>query len=153
MYQIASKLIGKRYTVRVSGIDKQFAERVMKLSDSKVELYLPRRNFNEMESKRTFNTLTAKHVASLNFAGWEKIPDAIKAFLAAQVRMVLGDRNNSPAMCVITWSPDGAAKHAEVTKETGRSGFIIKMSSNYGFPVVNIQKQSSEAIIEKNFGL
>lgn len=153
LYQIASKLIGKRYTVRVSGIDKQFAERVMKLSDSKVELYLPWRNFNEMESKRTFNTLTAKHVASLNFAGWEKIPDAIKAFLAAQVRMVLGDRNNSPAMCVITWSPDGAAKHAEVTKETGRSGFMIKMSSNYGFPVVNIQKQSSEAIIEKNFGL
>ena len=56
-------------------------------------------------------------------------------------------------MCVITWSQDGASKHAEVTKETGRSGFMIKMSSNYGFPVVNIQKQSSEAIIEKNFGL
>lgn len=153
LYHIASKLIGKRYTVRVSGIDKQFAERVMKLSDSKVELYLPWRNFNEMESKRTFNTLTAKHVASVNFAGWEKIPDAIKAFLAAQVRMVMGDRNNSPTMCVITWSQDGASKHAEVTKETGRSGFMIKMSSNYGFPVVNIQKQSSEAIIEKNFGL
>lgn len=153
LYQLASKLIGKRYTVRVSGIDKQFAERVMKLSDSKVELYLPWRNFNEMDSKHTFNTLTSKHVASLHFAGWEKVPDAIKAFLAMQVRMVMGDRNNSATMCVITWSPDGASKHAEVTKDTGRSGFMIKMSSNYGFPVVNTQKQSSEVIIEKNFGL
>lgn len=153
LYQIASKLIAKRFTVRVSGIDKAFAERVMKLSDTKVELYLPWRNFNEMDSKHTFNTLTSKHVASLHFGGWEKVPDAIKAFLAMQVRMVMGDRNNSSTMCVVTWSPDGASKHAEVTKETGRSGFMIKMSSTYGYPVVNTQKQSSEAIIEKNFGL
>lgn len=153
LYQIASKLIAKRYTVRVYGVDKPFVERVMKLSDSKVELYLPWRNFNEMDSKHTFNTLTAKHVASVNFGGWEKIPDSVKAILSGQVRMVMGDRNNSPTMCVITWSPDGASKHAEVNKETGRSGFMIKLASTYGFGVINTQKQLSETIIEKNFGL
>ncbi|WP_396190475.1 hypothetical protein [Flavobacterium sp.] len=153
LFNLASKLIGKRYTVRVMGLDKEFAERVMKLSDSKVELYLPWRNFNEMDSKRTFNTLTAKHVASVNFAGWEKVPDGVKGILASQVRYLFGDRNNSPAMCLITWSPDGASKFGEVNKETGKTGFIIKMGSNYNFPVINMQKQSSDAVIEKHFGL
>lgn len=153
LYAVASKLIAKRYTVRVIGLDKEFAERVMKLSSEKVELYLPWRNFNEMESKRTFNTLTAKHVASTQFAGWEKVPDGVKGILASQVRLMFGDKNNSPAKCLITWSPDGASKFAEVTKETGKMGFIIKMSSNYGYPVINFQKQSSEAIVEKYFSL
>ena len=151
--KISSKLISKGFTVRIYGMDKPFVERLQKLSSSKVELYLPWRNFNELESKRTWNTLTAKHVAQVNFAGWEKIPDGVKGSLAGQVRLLLGDRNNSPAKCLITWSKDGAGKAAEVSKETGRSGFIIKLASTYAFPVINVQKPSSEAIIEKNFGL
>ena len=150
---IASKLIGKGFTVRVYGTDKPFVEKIQKLSGSKVELYLPWRNFNELESKRTWNSLTAKHVAQQNFAGWEKVPDAVKGILAGQVRLLLGERNNSPANCLITWSADGASKAGEVSKETGRAGFIIKLAATFAFPVINMQKSSSEAIIEKNFGL
>lgn len=153
LYNIASKLIARKYTVRVYGTDKDFAERVRSLSSQFVEIYLPWRNFNEIDSKHTFNTLTAKDLAMKNFSGWEKVPDAVKGILSGQVRMIFGDRNNSICMCLITWSADGASKAIEVTKDTGRASFIIKLASTYGFPVLNISKQSSGPLIERTFGI
>ena len=152
-YQLASKLIGKGYTVRLNSDDPEFVKQVQTLSSKNVELYLPWRNFNQLESKHTYNTLTAMDVAQRNFQGWEKIPDAVKAILAAQVRMVFGDRNNSIALMIITYSGDGASRIAELTKDTGRVSFIIKMACTYGFSVVNMGKQSSESLLQKYFDL
>lgn len=153
MFDIASKMIAKKMTVRVNGDDKIFIDRLRTLSDDKVEAYVPWRGFNEIESKRTFNTLTAKHVASLHFLGWEKIPDSVKAILASQVRLMFGDRNNSISLCLITWSRDGASKAAEVSKETGRGSFIVKMASSFGFPVLNLMRPQAQAMVEKTFSL
>jgi len=153
LYNIASKLINKKITIRVNGDDKEFADRLTALSDSHVEVYIPWKGFNNMESKHSWNTLTSKHLAQLHFPGWDKIPDSVKALMARNVRMVFGDKNNSIAMCIITWSKDGASKATEVTKDTGRSSFIIKMASSYGFPIVNVAKQTAENILEKTFGL
>lgn len=153
MFNLASKMIAKKMTVRINGDDKVFIDNLRNLTNDKLEVYLPWRNFNEIDSKRTFNTLTCKHVASVHFGGWEKISDPIKAILSSQVRLVFGDRNNSIALCVITWSKDGASKMGEVSKETGRSSFIIKMSSSYGFPVLNVQRPQVPGLIESTFSL
>jgi hypothetical protein len=152
-YHLASKLIGKGYTIRLNPDDPDFVRQVQALSTKNVELYLPWRNFNQLESKHTFNTLTSKDVAQRHFPAWEKIPDAVKAMLANQVRMIFGDRNNSIALMLITFSPDGASRIAEITKDTGRVSFIIKMACSYGFSVVNMGKQSSESLLEKYFDL
>lgn len=153
LYNIASKLINKKLTVRVNGDDKDFYDRINTLSDNHLEVYTPWKNFNNIETKHYYNTLTSKHIANQHFPGWEKIPDGVKAMLARNVRMMFGDKNNSIALCLITWSKDGASKASEVTKDTGRSSFIIKMSSSFGFPVVNIAKNTAENILEKSFGL
>lgn len=153
LFHIASKLIAKGYTVRIFGDDKEFVQKVTAVSTKFVEVYLPWRNFNEIESKHTWNTLTAKDIAAKQFSGWDKIPDAVKGILASQVRIIFGDRNNSPVMSLITWSRDGATRASEVTKDTGRVGFIIKMASSYGFGVLNIAKESSGAIIERTYGI
>lgn len=153
LYNIASKLIAKKYTVRVYGTDKDFVDRVKSLSSQFVEVYLPWRNFNEIESKHTFNTITSKEMARQHFSGWDKVPDGVKSILAGQVRLIFGDRNNSISLCVITWSTDGASRAAEVTKDTGRASFLIKLAATYGFPVLNISKQSSGPIIERTFGI
>jgi hypothetical protein len=152
-YHLASKLIGKGYTIRLNPDDPDFVRQVQALSTKNVELYLPWRNFNQLESKHTFNTLTSKDVAQRHFPAWEKLPDAVKAMLASQVRMIFGDRNNSIALMLITFSPDGASRIAEITKDTGRVSFIIKMACSYGFSVVNMGKQSSESLPEKYFDL
>lgn len=153
LYDIASKLIAKKMTVRINADDKAFIDRLRVLNDDKVEVYLPWRGFNQIESKKTFNTVTCKDVAAKHFMGWEKIPDSVKAIIASQVRMMFGDRNNSIALCLVTWSKDGASKATEVNKDTGRGSFIIKMSSSYGFPVLNLQKPQALAAIEKSFNI
>lgn len=153
LYNIASKLIAKGFTIRVYGTDKAFVDRVAALSSKFVEVYLPWRNFNEIDSKHTFNGLTCKDIAQKNFIAWEKIPDAVKGILSGQVRLIFGDRNNSVAMYIITWTKDGASRGPEVTKDTGRCGFLIKMASSYGFPVLNISKQSSGQFLERTFGI
>lgn len=153
LYNIASKLIQKKYTVRVHGADKEFCDKVSGLSDKFVEVYLPWRMFNDNPSKHTFNTATSKEIARVNFLGWEKIPDSVKAILASQVRIIFGDRNNSIVRCLITWSKDGASRTPEITKDTGRSGFIIKVAATHSFPVINISKESSGSDIERSFGI
>lgn len=154
LYNIASKLINKKITVRVNGDDKEFCGKLMALSSQFVEVYVPWKGFNDMETKHYWNTITAKHLAQQNFgAAWEKIPDSVKALMARNVRMIFGDKNNSIMLCLITWSKDAASRAAEVTKDTGRPAFIIKTASSYSFPVVNIAKPGAENILEKSFGL
>jgi hypothetical protein len=153
LYGIASKLIAKGVTVRINGDDKDISEKIKALSDELVELYIPWKGFNELESKHYFNSITSKHIAMTNFSGWEKVPDSVKAMLARNVRMVFGDKNNSICLCLITWSPDGASRFSEVGKDTGRSSFIIKVSSKYGFPVINMSKPAARNVLEKAFNL
>lgn len=153
LYNIGSKLIAKGITIRVNGDDKDFLIRLQTLSDIHIEIYIPWRNFNDINSKYYFNTLTSKDIATKHFQAWNRVPDTVKSMLARNVRMIFGDKNNSITLCLITWSQDGASRASEVTKDTGKSSFIIKMASSYGFPVVNIAKQTTETILEKTFGL
>lgn len=153
LYNIASKLINKKITVRYNADDKDFHEKISSLSDKFIEPFIPWKGFNDVDTKNYYNTITAKHIAQQHFQGWEKIPEGVKALLARNVRMIFGGKNNSIALCVITWSKDGASKLAEVNKDTGRASFIIKVASTYGFPVVNISKESSGNLLEKTFNI
>lgn len=153
LYNISSKLIAKGITIRINGDDKDFLTKLQALSDIHIEVYIPWRNFNEINSKHYFNTATSKDLARKHFPGYDRITDAVKAMLARNVRMIFGDNNKSIALCLITWSKDGASRISEVTKETGKSSFIIRLASSYGFPVINIAKQTAKNILEKTFGL
>lgn len=150
---IASKLIAKGITVRYNGDDKDAHEALSNMSKKLVEVYVPWRNFNEVDTKHYWNTKTSMHLAQTNFFAWDKIPDAVKSMLARNVRMIFGDKNNSICSALITWSPDGATKAPEVTKDTGRSSFIIKLAATYHFPVINLGKEGSETLVGKVFDL
>jgi len=153
LIDIASKLISKKITVRYNADDKDIHAKLSGLSTKYTEAFIPWKNFNEIDSKHYFNTLTSKHIAETNFGAWDKIPDSVKGLLARNVRMLFGDKNNSIVMCLITWSKDGASKASEVNKDTGRSSFIIKVASLYGWPVINTAKDNSFNILERTFRL
>lgn len=153
LIRLAGRLIAKNVVVRYNADDMDVHTPISELSRKKTEAFTPWKNFNNIESRHSYNTETAKHIASVNFAGWDKVPDAVKAMLARNVRIVFGDKNRSVVLCLITWSPDGATRAAEVTKDTGRSGSIIKLASTYGIPVINLAKPNAEAILEKTFNI
>lgn len=150
---IASRLINKGYTVRFNADDKDISDPIMNISQDKVEAHTPWRNFNEINSKHYWNSKTSTHLASTNFPAWDKIPNVVQAMMARNVRMIFGTRNNSITKCLITWSPDGASKFSEVTRDTGRSSFIISFASKYCFPVINIQKEGAISAMEKALDL
>ncbi len=151
LYNIISKLINAGFTVRVNADDKDFFAKVQSLSDTKIEAFLPWRGFNDIQSKHTFNTITANHIAEKNFSGWEKVPKPVQGFLARNVRMLFGDNNNSIVLGLITWSPDGASAIAELTKDSGNAAFIIRVACRFKFNVVNIAKSSSGNVLERMF--
>lgn len=64
IYNISSKLIAKGITIRVNGDDKDFLAKLQALSDVHVEVYFPWRNFNDIDSKHYFNTLTSSGTRS-----------------------------------------------------------------------------------------
>ncbi|EKD89594.1 MAG: hypothetical protein ACD_33C00036G0005 [uncultured bacterium] len=153
LYSIIVKLLSKDYKVRVNGDDKEFYERIKTLADESLEIYTPWKEFNDIETKHYFNSETCKLIAQKHFASWDKIPNPVKSLLARNIRMLFGDKNNSLSLCLITWSKDGASKLLEITKETGRSSFIIKVASTYGIPVLNIGKPNAENVLQRTFGI
>jgi len=153
LFTIIDKLLSNKFTIRINADDIDFYNRIKDLSSKHIEAYVPWKGFHEIETKYYFNSETSKHIAMNNFPGWEKITDPVRAFLARNVRMLFGNRNNSIALCLITWSPDGAIKLHEITPKTGKASFIIKVAAKYGFPVINIQRNGMSEFIEKHFNL
>lgn len=150
---VVSKLINKGYTVRYNGDAIAMHNQISNLSRKLTEAYTPWKGFDEIESKHYWNTKTSEHMAMTNFPAWDKIPNVVKAMMSRNVRMLFGDKNNSIVKCLVTWSPDGASKSLEVTKDTGRPSFIIGLASKYNFPVINLGKEGAEQALERALGL
>lgn len=153
LISIASKLINKGHIVRYNADDPEVHSMLSEMGGAKVEAYVPFKGFNEVNTKHYWNTKTSKHMAETNFSGYEKVPDIVKSMLARNIRMIFGDKNNSITKCLVTWSPDGASRSMEVTKDTGRASFIIKVAAKHNYPVINLGREGAESIIDKAFDL
>lgn len=153
LFSIASKLIAAGYTVRYNADELDTFKKLNGISSANTEAYVPWKGFNEIDSKHSWNTKTSKHLAQTNFQAWEKLPGVIQSMLARDVRTLFGDKNTSTTMALITWSQDAATKRIEITKDTGRASFILKLAATYSFPIINIQKPGSEEVIAKYFQL
>lgn len=153
LFNVIVKLINNGITVRVNGDDREFYDRIATLPGKNIEVYTPWKGFNDIDTKHYFNMETSKHMASVNFAAWDKVPDVVKSMLARNVRMMFGGKNNSIVKCLITWSPDGVSKSAEITKDTGKGSFMIGLASKYHFPVINLGKAGAEDMLARVFNL
>lgn len=153
LFKVITTLTNAGITVRVNGDDREFYDRISTLPGKNIEVYTPWKGFNDIDTKHYFNMETSKHMASINFAAWDKIPDVVKSMLARNVRMIFGGKNNSIVKCLVTWSPDGVSKSAEITKDTGKGSFMIGLASKYYFPVINLGKAGAEDMLARVFNL
>lgn len=141
MYYIIDKLLNLQYTVRLNGDDVEFYDRIKSLSKEHLEVYIPWKKFNNIETKFYYNHDALKHIAQARFAGWDKIPDSVKSIVTRNFRMILGDKNDSCTNCVLLWTKDGATRPAEINKDTGRLSYIITFAHKHGIPVINLKKE------------
>jgi len=144
------QLFTRGFAIRINADDKSLYDQLKTLG-SNIEFYTPWKNFNEIESKHYYNHDIHKKIAQENFPAWDKIPDVVKAMLARNVRMILGDKLNSTMFFLLTWSEDGAVNASECSPKTGKASFLIKVASRYKLPIFNIGNEKSLRSFERNF--
>jgi hypothetical protein len=152
-YSYINMLIAKNMTIRINGDDKDFIAKLKELNYDKLEVYIPWKNFNEIESKFYYNGETSKLIAAKYISVYDKLPDAVKALLARNARLLFGEKNNSCVLSLITWSPDAASRIMDISKNTGRASHIIKMALSNHISVLNVQRENADMMFKKSFRL
>lgn len=147
---IVKELEVRGYTLRNAG--REPVEDLFEKSVSRKEVHLPWRGFLDKDSKFTFTPEAAKVLASRFYPGYEGLKPAIQAFLAADVRMIMGKELKSPALFLITWSEDGAETNQERTAKTGTAAQAIAVASTLKIPIFNFGKPSAEERFRQYLG-
>lgn len=139
---LVKKLEGLGYTARTGGMDG--IEKVVIDATKKIELHLPWRGFNDMESKFTYNSDRAFAVAKQFHPTFDTMSKGVQAFLAKNARLIMGDKMNSPALFLLCWTEDGVESVRNKTARTGFTGHPIAIASAIGIPVFNLGKPDTE---------
>lgn len=79
---------------------------------------------------------------------FSKIPKYAQALHARNVGIVLGDDLDTPIQFMICWTPDGAEKEQQVSKETGGTGTAIRLAARNNIPIFNFKNEDAESRLE-----
>ena len=151
MKQLSQYLAKFNYTLRTGGFDGP--EEAFESGADKLELHIPWKDFNKKESKLYFNTKQSLAIARMFHPAFDGLKAPIQAFLAKNVRMLLGKDLKSPALFVICWSEDGAETNKEKTFKTGNMGHVLAIASSMKIPVFNLARPDAEQRLKKHLDL
>jgi hypothetical protein len=143
LVRILADYANQGYVIRINGDDPVFVQKVKDLACPRLEIYIPFKDFNQIETKHYFNHETAKEVAKSNFPSWDKVPDFIKSLFARNVRLLFGDKLNSPVLELFFWSEDGCESGFKITQKTGRISALIRLADRYKVTMHNIGNEST----------
>ena len=132
-------LINHGFTARASCITSSEKEILEFIPEDKVEVYIPWKDFDNRNSKFYFNDKVSQHIARMFHKAYDTLKGPIQAFLAKNVRMVLGEKAKSRSTLVIVWSEDGATDTSQITFKTGNVSHPIAIANAVHIPVFNLQ--------------
>lgn len=136
------------YTLRTGSMDGP--DDVFEESVNRLELYVPWKNFKDKISKNYFNTEESMFIAKKHHKMWDALKSTIKAFLAKNVRMILGKNLVSRSIFIVLWTEDGVENSNNITSRTGNMSHIINVANYMKIPVYNMKDINAEKRI-KNF--
>lgn len=132
-------LINHGFTARASCIASTEKEFLDFIPEDKVEVYIPWKDFDNRNSKFYFNDKVSQHIAKMFHKAYDTLKGPVQAFLAKNVRMVLGEKAKSRSTLVIVWSEDGATDTSQITFKTGNVSHPIAIANAVHIPVFNLQ--------------
>jgi len=145
MIELVKKLEGLGYTLRTGGLEGiEEAVENAAMIETKKEVILPFRDFNQKKSKFTYVSDRAHAVAKLFFPSYDTIKKGAQLFLAKNARLVMGNNMVSPALFLLCWTEDGVEAARDRTMRTGFTGHPIAIASTIGIPVFNLGNPSAE---------
>ena len=136
------------YTLRIGGGNEH--EVALEPHAQRLELYLPWKGFNQRESKFSYNSESAKKLAALFHPGFEQLNYPIQAFIARNVRMMVGSNLKSPTLALIVYSEDGATKLQDIGQKTATARTVITLANYLRIPVFNLANENALASIVTN---
>ncbi len=123
------------------GADSAFEKGI--INDKNKSIYLPYKGFNKNNS----NKYNEPSEEALSWARkvhpyFDKAGDFARKAHARNAHQVLGDNLDSPAECVICWTPDGAEKTDEChsIEVTGGTRTAIAIATLNNIPVFNLAR-------------
>lgn len=121
------------------GIEDAFENAV-----TRKEIHLPWKGFGNKESRFTWTDDKARELAKKFNEAYDGLSRVIQTFLAQDIRMVFGDKLNSPALFLVIWSEDGVEDLSERTQRTGNMGNMLAIANKLRIPVFNLGKADCE---------
>jgi len=119
------------------------------LNGESPEIYIPWKDFNNINSKFYFNDKVSQHVAKMFHRSYDTLKPAVQAFLARNVRQVMGEKVKSYSLAAVIWTQDGAEEISEVTPTTGNMAHVISVARAACIPVFNLGKPDAKARLIK----
>lgn len=137
MQSIAKDLSEKGYTQRNDGSD--VPGDTLEIDAMRVEYYLPWKKFNKKKSRLTELHPNSFEIAKKYHPAFDKMTDTIKALIARNSHLILGENLKDPALFLFVWTPDGAETAKACSIKTGIANQAIKIADNMGIPVFNLK--------------
>jgi len=139
---VMKQLEEKHFTTRSSGLDGPDATIIK--DSANLELFLPWKPFNGLESKNYFNTKECLVIAKQFHPAFDGLKPAIHAFLGCNVRLILGNNLKSAARFMLCYTEDGAESDKTKSSKTGNLGLAISIASAMRVPVFNFRHTDAE---------
>lgn len=134
-------LLSHGFTIRLSCTSNLENKLMEALPRENLEIYLPFKGFNNIESKLYWNDEISKFIAAKYNRKYDQLPDVVKAFLARNVRMVMGEKAKSYALATIVWTADGVESVSDITRETGNMSHVISVANGVHMKVYNLSSE------------
>lgn len=141
--ELVGVLSNAGFTVR-TGCDGEIELAADEAATQKRERILPWRDFAEKESKLTWNSERAHCIAKMFHPTYDTMKKGVQHILGKNARLILGDKMNSPARLLLTWSEDGVEHARQKSSRTGLVGHTIAIATASGVPVFNLGNPNAE---------
>lgn len=128
MTEYAKKLDTLGYILRSGGADG--ADTAFSNGSTNKQIFLPWKNFNNIESEYTSASDKAFEIASKIHPAWSRCSQGAKKLHARNIHQVLGDDLTKPSEFVICYTKDG--------KDIGGTRTAIVLAKHMGIKVYNL---------------
>ena len=137
---ISKVLMKQGIFFRYNGDNDPLYNKILDTDLSKVEMYIPWKKFNtSFAAKMTKPVELAYHHAAYYHKAFKKLPNPVRAMLARDIHILLGESCTSPIKLLVCYSSDGAETIKQVDfKTTGNISFSISICDMLGIPVFNL---------------
>lgn len=142
---IAEKMYLKGLFVRFNADEKPIWDRFKAIADEEMEDYSRWKKYTDRASggtiecpERYYNNATSVFNSQRLIPNWDSLPNVVRDQYPRDFRMLTGQKCDNQVKGLIIWTPDGAYKRTQCTKDTGNGSFIIKVADRWKIPVINI---------------